>query len=140
MIEDSKQLGTYIAPRDRFKIAVPALWCLRETGENLELASPSRKTAVIVTTFHKRDTAPETDTRKHLERFLKGAPVKGEARVVINSKWQSSAQYVDSTDAAWDVMFLANGDILLLATCNSNSDAEPDEKHRGVQVLKSIQL
>ena len=134
------QEGFYIASSKRFRISVPVSWRLCETEQDFQVESPSTKTAVIVTTFKNLDSALSVDTREHLSRFLRRAPVKGKAKVLAHSKSRSSARYKDSRERSWKVVFLAKPSRLLLATCNSEPTTDLHEMRIGQGILESIKL
>ena len=137
---NSKRSGVYTAPDKEFSIVVPEDWTLRQSHRNLEIASPSGKGALVVTTFRKTEPKTEADAREHLRRFLKGAGVKGTPRVLAEAKSHSSAEYLDSSDRAWRVAFYATSHCLVLATFNSDQDEDSDEKRRGLDALESIRI
>lgn len=72
--------GTYITPKGNVSIGIPAFWSLRQTNDDLEVESPSRKTSVIVTAFQRENGVAKLDARAYLEHFLQSASMKGRAQ------------------------------------------------------------
>ena len=140
LIEDLEQAGFYVASGVRFSVLVPAQWMLQETEEDLQVSSPSGKTAVIVSTFKRTGPEAIADAREHLSRFLAKENVKAEATLLIQTQGDATADYNDSEGGFWRVTFLMNARRLVLATCNSTRGAEAEEVSQGRHVLASINL
>lgn len=133
-------VGTYTVPRGHVSIAVPSFWTLRQTNEDLELEAPSGSTSVIVTAFQRNKGHRALDAREYLDHFLETAPKNGNLKRDQGTRIRSGARYRDPEGDSWNVTFIANGQTLLLATCNSSLPAAHKEARMGLQVLDSIQL
>lgn len=135
-----EQQGLYVASSRRFRIGIPVCWKLCETEQEVQIESPSGKTAVTITTFKKVDPDSSIDSREHLTRFLNGAAVNGKPSILRWSRFRSSARFTDSRDVLWEVVFLTRRKRLLLGTCNSARGAAGDELQQGRRSLESIRL
>ncbi len=138
--KNGKALGMYTVPRGHVTIAVPPFWTLRQTNEDLEVEAPTSSTSVIVTVFQRSKDSGPLDARVYLEHFLETAPHNGRAKVVNGSKLRAAARYKDPEGDNWNVLFLTNGETLLLGTCNSSLPATNKEAKTGLTVLESLTL
>ncbi len=132
--------GTYTVPKGHVSIAVPAFWTLRQTNEDLEVEAPSGATSVIVTAFKRDKDFPSLDAREYLEHYLENAPRNGRLKVDRGTKQKAVATFRDTEGDSWKVVFLSNGNTLLLATCNTSLPAAHKEAKAGEKVLGSIRL
>ena len=133
-------VGTYTVPRGHVSIAVPSFWTLRQTNDDLELEAPSGSTSVIVTAFQRNKGHRALDAREYLDHFLETAPKNGHLKRDPGTRLRSAARYKDPDGDSWHITFIANGQTLLLATCNSSLPPAHKEAKTGLQVLDSIQL
>lgn len=132
--------GTYTVPRGHVSLAVPTFWTLRQTNDDLEVEAPSGSTSVIVTAFQRNGDFSSLDARKFMEHYLETAPHNGRVKADKGTKQKSRVRYKDPEGDNWEVVFVTNGDTLLLATCNSSFSPTNKEVKTGLQVLDSIKL
>lgn len=119
---------------------MPSFWTLRQTNDDLELEAPSGSTSVIVTAFQRNKEHRALDAREYLEHFLETAPKNGNLKRAAGTRLRCGARYKDPEGDTWNVAFVANGQTLLLATCNSSLPPAHKEAKTGLQVLESIRL
>src|ERR1019366_2416894 len=113
--------GSYVTPKGNVSIGIPAFWTLRQTNDDLEVESPSRKTSVIVTAFQRENGGAKLDARQYLEHFLQSASMKGRADARGKSgPAHAQSRFRDLEGDHWQIEVLTNGDTLLLATLNSS--------------------
>lgn len=136
----SNDFGKYIAPGHRFSVSVPPHWVLKEDTQEYILQSPSGKTAVVLTVFRKRDTRQDIDARSHLRRFMSTVQPKTKPELLVNRRGHCSALYTDLDGKKWYVSFLAKQRTLVLATCNSDHDAEREDTETGFALIDSLEL
>jgi hypothetical protein len=121
-------------------LGIPSFWTLRQTSDDLVVESPSGKTSVIVTAFHRTDGGGRLDARDYRESFLRTAPVKGRPNVEKNDRGRAVSRFRDSEGDHWRVEFLTDGETLLLATMNTSLSARSQEARVGSQVLATLIL
>ena len=136
----TKSVGIYTVPNGKVSLAVPAFWTLRQTNDDLELEAPSSKTSVIITAFQREKGYKPLDAREYMQHFLETANSNGRPRTENGSKARSVARFRDVDGDNWEVLFLTNGNTLLLATCNSSEPRAGKEAKVGVSVLDSLRL
>ena len=61
--------GSYVTPKRNVSIGIPAFWTLRQTNDDLEVESPSRKTSVVVTAFQREHGLATTRRPRISEAF-----------------------------------------------------------------------
>lgn len=132
--------GTYIVPRGHVSIAVPAFWTLRQTNDDLEVEGPSGSTSVIVTAFQRNGSYRSLDAREYLQHFLETAPSNGRLKIDPGTRQKAAARYRDPEGDLWRVVFVTNGNTLLLATCNTSLPPNHKEAKTGMQVIESLRL
>jgi hypothetical protein len=132
--------GSYLTPGGNVSLGIPSFWTLRQTNDDLEVESPSGKTSVIVTAFHRTNGGGKLDARYYLESFLRTAPVKGRANLEKNGHGRAISRFRDVEGDHWQVEFLTDGDTLLMATMNTSLSARSQEAHVGSQVLATLNL
>jgi len=132
--------GTYTAPQGNVSIAIPPLWNMRQTNDDIQVESEASETTVIVTAYHRNPDVPPLDARDYLKHFLETSPAVGKLQTGENSKQSAHARFRDEEGDNWFVRFLSNGETLLLATCHSNRPLTSREGKTGVAVLESIKL
>ncbi len=132
--------GSYITPKGNVSIGVPAFWTLRQTNDDLEVESPSRKTSVIVTAFQRENGVTKLDAREYLKHFLQSASVKGRTDAGKSGPSRAHSRFRDPEGDHWQIEVLTNGDTLLLATLNSSLPPRSQEPRVGVEVLRTITL
>lgn len=137
---NGKALGLYTVPRGHVSIAVPPFWTLRQTNDDLEVEAPTSSTSVIVTVFQRTKDSGPLDARDYLQHFLETAPHDGRAKIENGTKARATARYKDPDGDNWNVLFLTNGNTLLLGTCNSSLPATNKEAKTGLSVLDSLTL
>ena len=132
--------GSYLTPGGNVSLGIPSFWTLRQTNDDLEVESPSGKTSVIVTAFHRTNGGGKLDARYYLESYLRTAPVKGRANVEKNGHGRAISRFCDAEGDHWQVEFLTDGETLLLATMNTSLSARSQEARVGSQVLATLNL
>lgn len=132
--------GSYLTPGGNVSLGIPSFWTLRQTNDDLEVESPSGKTSVIVTAFHRTNGAGKLDARYYLESYLRTAPVKGRAIVEKNGHNRAISRFRDAEGDHWQVEFLTDGETLLLATMNTSLSVRSQEAKVGSQVLATLSL
>jgi hypothetical protein len=136
--DDSFHGGRYVTPNGNVSLGIPTFWTLRQTNDDLEVESPSRKTSVIVTAFRREKGVAKLDAREYLKYFLQSASIKG--RVLAGKLTSSRAQsrFRDSEGDHWQIDVLTNGDTLLLATLNTSLPLRSQEPRVGTEILGTI--
>jgi hypothetical protein len=132
--------GSYVTPKGNVTVGIPAFWTLRQTNDDLEVESPSRKTSVIVTAFQREKGVAKLDAREYLEHFLQSASMKGRADAGKSGPSRAQSRFRDPEGDHWHVEVLTNGDTLLLATLNSSLPPRSQEPRVGVEILGTIRL
>ncbi len=132
--------GVYTSPNGNVSIGVPAFWSLRQTNDDLEVEAPSGHTSVIVTAFQRQPDFERLDAREYMQHFLETANSNGRPRLDNGTKQRASSRFRDVDGDNWEVMFLTNGNTLLLATCNSSEPRTGKEAKAGLGVLNSLKL
>ena len=132
--------GLYTVPSGNVSVSVPAFWTLRQTNDDLEVEGPSGKTSVIITAFQRQKDFKALDAREYMQHFLETANSNGRLRADNGTKLRSSARFRDVDGDNWEVLFLTNGNTLLLATCNSSEPRTGKESKIGLKVLDSLKL
>jgi len=132
--------GSYLTPKGNVSLGIPSFWTLRQTNDDLEVESPSGKTSVIVTAFHRSNGGGRLDAREYLESFLRTAPVKGRPNVEKKGHGRAISRFSDVEGDHWQVEFLTDGETLLLATMNTSLSARSQEARVGSQVLATLNL
>lgn len=132
--------GVYVVPSGNVSIAVPAFWTLRQTNDDLEVEGPSGKTSVIITAFQRQKEFKALDAREYMQHFLETANSNGRLRAENGTRQRSTARFRDVDGDNWEVLFLTNGNTLLLATCNSSEPRTGKEARIGLSVLDSLKL
>jgi hypothetical protein len=132
--------GSYLTPEGNVSLGVPSFWTLRQTNDDLEVESPSGKTSVIVTAFHRTDGGGKLDARFYLESYLRTAPVKGRVNIEKNGHGRAVSRFRDVEGDHWQVEFLTDGETLLLATMNTSLPARSREAKVGSLVLSTLTL
>jgi hypothetical protein len=132
--------GTYIVPHGHVSLAVPPFWTLRQTNDDIEVEAPSASTSVIVTAFQRNKGFRALDAREYLKHFLETAPKDGRLKLDRGTRSRAQARYKDTDGDSWNVMFIANSNTLLLATCNTSLPATHKEAKTGTSILESIHL
>lgn len=132
--------GQYTVPRGHVSIGVPPFWTLRQTNDDLELDAPSGATSVIVNAYQRNAEIKSLDARMYLHDFLERLETKGKAKIANGSKQRAGVRYRDVDGNTWELMFLSNGNTLLMATCSTTGPTTSKEAKLGVQVLNSLKL
>jgi hypothetical protein len=132
--------GSYVTPKGNVSIGIPAFWTLRQTNDDLEVESPSRKTSVIVTAFQRENGVTRLDARQYLEHFLQSASMKGRADAGKSGPARAQSRFRDPEGDHWQIEVLTNGDTLLLATLNSSLPPRSQEPRVGAEILRTIRL
>lgn len=132
--------GLYTVPNGNVSIAVPSFWTLRQTNDDLEVEAPSGNTSVIITAFQRQKEFKSLDAREYMQHFLETANSNGRPRTENGTKQRSAARFRDVDGDNWEVLFLTNGNTLLLATCNSSEPRTGKEAKVGLHVLSSLKL
>jgi hypothetical protein len=132
--------GSYLTPGGNVSLGIPSFWTLRQTNDDLEVESPSGKTAVIVTAFHRTNGGGKLDARYYLESYLSTALVKGRPNVEKNGHGRAISRFRDAEGDHWQVEFLTDGETLLLATMNTSLSTRSQEAKVGSQVLATLDL
>jgi hypothetical protein len=133
--------GSYVTPKGNVSIGIPAFWTLRQTNDDLEVESPSRKTSVIVTAFQRENGGAKLDARQYLEHFLQSASMKGRADARGKSgPAHAQSRFRDPEGDHWQIEVLTNGDTLLLATLNSSLPPRSQEPRVGAEILRTITI
>lgn len=134
------QGGSYVTPKGNVSIGIPAFWTLRQTNDDLEVESPSRKTSVIVTAFQRENGVARLDARQYLGHFLQSASMKGRADAGKSGPAHAQSRFRDPEGDHWQIEVLTNGDTLLLATLNSSLPPRSQEPRVGAEILRTIRL
>ncbi len=132
--------GSYVTPKGNVSIGIPAFWTLRQTNDDLEVESPSRKTSVIVTAFQRENGVAKLDAREYLEHFLQSASMKGRADAGQSGRSRAQSRFRDPEGDHWEIDVLTNGDTLLLATLNTSLPPRSKEPRVGAEILRTITL
>jgi hypothetical protein len=132
--------GLYTAPRGNVSIIVPAFWTLQQTNDDLVVESPGGKTSVIVTAYQKSGEVQALDARVYLHHYFETAPHKGRFTELEHGKQRASARYRDEEGNSWEVLFLSNGETLLLSTLSTSGTLAGKEGKVGQAVLASLKL
>ncbi len=132
--------GTYVTPKGNVSIGIPAFWTLRQTNDDLEVESPSRKTSVIVTAFQRENGVAKLDARAYLEHFLQSASMKGRAQAGESGPSRAQSRFRDLEGDHWRIEVLTNGDTLLLATLNSSLPPRSQELQVGAEILRALTI
>jgi hypothetical protein len=132
--------GNYVTPKGNVSIGIPAFWTLRQTNDDLEVESPSCKTSVIVTAFHREKGVAKLDAREYLEHFLQSASMKGRANGGKSGSARAQSRFRDPEGDHWHIEVLTNGDTLLLATLNTSLPPRSHEPRVGAEILQTITL
>lgn len=132
--------GTYVTPKGNVSIGIPAFWTLRQTNDDLEVESPSRKTLVIVTAFQRENGVAKLDARAYLEHFLQSASMKGRAQAGESGPSRAQSRFRDLEGDHWRIEVLTNGDTLLLATLNSSLPPRSQELQVGAEILRALTI
>lgn len=132
--------GSYLTPGGNVSLGIPSFWTLRQTNDDLEVQSPSGKTSVIVTAFHRTNGSGKLDARFYLESYLRTAPLKGRPKVEKNGHGRAVSRFSDADGDHWQVEFLTDGETLLLATMNTSLSARSQEARVGSLVLATLNL
>jgi hypothetical protein len=132
--------GSYVTPKGNVSIGIPAFWTLRQTNDDLEVESPSRKTSVIVTAFQRENGVARLDARQYLEHFLQSASMKGRPDGGESGPSRAQSRFRDPEGDHWQIEVLTNGDTLLLATLNSSLPPRSQEPRVGAEILRTIRL
>lgn len=132
--------GVYTSPNGNVSIGVPAFWTLRQTNEDLEVEAPSGHTSVIVTAFQRQPEFERLDAREYMQHFLETANSNGRPRLDNGTRQRASSRFRDVDGDNWEVIFLTNGNTLLLATCNSSEPRTGKEAKVGLGVINSLKL
>jgi hypothetical protein len=132
--------GSYVTPKGNVSIGIPAFWTLRQTNDDLEVESPSCKTSVIVTAFHRDNGVAKLDAREYLQHFLQSASMKGQADTRKSGPSRAQSRFRDPEGDHWQIEVLTNGDTLLLATLNSSLHPRSQEPRVGAEILATITI
>ncbi|MGA3055023.1 MAG: hypothetical protein ABSD63_12510 [Candidatus Korobacteraceae bacterium] len=132
--------GSYVTPKGNVSIGIPAFWTLRQTNDDLEVESPSRKTSVVVTAFQRENDVAKLDARQYLEHFLQSASMKGRADAGKSGPAHAQSRFRDPEGDHWQIEVLTNGDTLLLATLNSSLPPRSQEPRVGAEILATIRI
>ena len=132
--------GSYVMPKGNVTIGIPAFWTLRQTNDDLEVESPSRKTSVVVTAFQRENGVARLDARQYLEHFLQSASRKGRADAGKSGPAHAQSRFRDPEGDHWQIEVLTNGDTLLLATLNSSLPPRSQEPRVGAEILRTIRI
>ncbi|HUO59730.1 MAG TPA: hypothetical protein VMU24_03615 [Candidatus Acidoferrales bacterium] len=132
--------GTYVVPRGNVSIAVPTFWSLRQTNDDLELDAPTGDTSIVVNAYQRNDSYRSLDARDYLKHFLETAPHEGRISVLEQTKAKASARFRDGEGNHWQVLFVSNGDTLLLATCSTPAPLTSKEARTALGVLDSLRM
>jgi hypothetical protein len=132
--------GRYLTPKGNVTIGIPAFWTLRQTNDDLEVESPSRKTSVIVTAFQRENGVAKLDARQYLEHFLESASMQGRPGAGKSGRARAQSRFRDPEGDHWQIEVLTNGDTLLLATLNSSLPPRAQEPRLGAEILRTITL
>jgi hypothetical protein len=135
------QGGSYVTPKGNVTIGIPAFWTLRQTNDDLEVESPSRKTSVVVTAFQRENGVARLDARDYLEHFLQSASMKGRSNDGKSSPSRAQSRFRDFEGDHWQIVTVfTNGDTLLLATLNTSLPARSQEPRVGAEILATITI
>ncbi len=137
---DSFHGGRYVTPNGNVSLGIPTFWTLRQTNDDLEVESPSRKTSVIVTAFRREKGVAKLDAREYLKHFLQSASIKGRAQAGKRTPSRAQSRFRDSEGDHWQIDVLTNGDTLLLATLNSSLPLRSQEPRVGAKILTALTL
>ena len=132
--------GSYVTPKGNVTIGIPAFWTLRQTNDDLEVESPSRKTSVVVTAFQRENGVARLDAREYLEHFLQSASMKGRPNAGKSASSRAQSRFRDPEGDHWQIEVLTNGDTLLLATLNSSLPPRSQEPRVGAEILRTIRI
>jgi hypothetical protein len=132
--------GTYVVPRGNVSIAVPTYWTLRQTNEDLELDAPNGDTSIVVNAYQRNANYRSLNARDYLKHFLETAPHEGRISITEESKTKSAARFRDGEGNQWHVVFVSNGDTLLLATCSTPWPLTSKEARTAIDVLHSLRM
>jgi len=132
--------GSYVTPKGNVSIGIPAFWTLRQTNDDLEVESPSRKTSVVVTAFQRENGVAKLDARQYLEHFLQSASMKGRPDGGKSGPARAQSRFRDPEGDHWQIEVLTNGDTLLLATLNSSLPPRSQEPRVGAEILRTITI
>lgn len=132
--------GNYVTPKGNVSIGIPSFWTLRQTNDDLEVESPSRKTSVIVTAFQRENSVAKLDAREYLKHFLQSASMKGRADAGKSGAARAQSRFRDPEGDHWRIEVLTNGDTLLLATLNSSLPPRSQEPRLGAEILGTIRI
>jgi hypothetical protein len=132
--------GSYVTPKGNVTIGIPAFWTLRQTNDDLEVESPSRKTSVIVTAFQRENGVARLDAREYLEHFLHSASMTGRPNGGKSGPSRAQSRFRDPEGDHWQIEVLTNGDTLLLATLNSSLPPRSQEPRVGAEILRTIRI
>ncbi len=113
---------------------------MRQTNDDLEVESPTRKTSVIVTAFQRENGVAKLDAREYLEHFLQSASMKGRAHAGKSGPSRAQSRFRDPEGDQWQIEVLTNGDTLLLATLNSSLPPRSQELQVGAEILRAITI
>ncbi len=134
------QGGSYVTPRGNVTIGIPAFWTLRQTNDDLEVESPSRKTSVVVTAFQRENGVARLDARDYLEHFLQSASMKGRPDDGKSGPSRAQSRFRDPEGDHWQIVVFTNGNTLLLATLNSSLPPRSQEPRLGAEILATITI
>ena len=87
--------GSYVTPKRNVSIGIPAFWTLRQTNDDLEVESPSRKTSVVVTAFQREHGVARLDAREYLKHFLQSASMKGRPDAGNSNRSRAQSRFRD---------------------------------------------
>ncbi|HWR35515.1 MAG TPA: hypothetical protein VN622_06560 [Clostridia bacterium] len=132
--------GLYTVPRGHVSIAVPPFWTLRQTNDDLELDAPSGGTSIIVNAYQRNHEVKSLDARVYLHDFLERLQTKGRPKMQGGTRQHASVHYRDTDGNNWELLFLANGDTLLMATCSTTGPMTSKEARLGLEVMHSLKL
>jgi hypothetical protein len=132
--------GTYVVPRGNVSIAVPTFWTLGQTNEDLELDAPTGDTSIVVNAYQRNASYRALDARDYLKHFLETAPHEGRVSVIEQNKAKAAARFSDAEGNSWQVLFVSNGDTLLLATCSTPGPLTSKEGRTAIGVLDSLRM
>ncbi len=138
--DDSFHGGRYVTPNGNVSLGIPTFWTLRQTNDDLEVESPSRKTSVIVTAFRREKGVAKLDAREYLKHFLQSASIKGRVQAGKLTPSRAQSRFRDSEGDHWQIDVLTNGDTLLLATLNTSLPLRSHEPRVGAEILSALTL
>ncbi len=132
--------GSYVTPKRNVSIGIPAFWTLRQTNDDLEVESPSRKTSVVVTAFQREHGLARLDAREYLKHFLQSASMKGRPDAGNSNRSRAQSRFRDGEGDHWQIVVLTNGETLLLATLNTSLPPRSQEPRVGAEILATIMI